>query len=239
MAIRNNQMVRIIVQLRATDNLQQWDDVWQKMKAMDAMNTEISLNFLAYCQAALLHPSIERRNEWLQQQHQNWREAAVLLPFSPDAQGNMGILLTRRATHLRQHAGQIAFAGGKKDAHDANLVATALRETWEETRILPDVWHISGSLKPFFTPSGYVISPILACTHRQPEIFANMNEVAETFWLPAHLALDLDNYGVRQSHWRNHVFETPVLYYQHHEIWGVTALILQQLAWYWCDFQAA
>ncbi|MEN9891434.1 MAG: hypothetical protein RLY78_1729, partial [Pseudomonadota bacterium] len=67
------------------------------------------------------------------------REAAVLLGLRPalDGQGGLQVLLTERTAHLRQHAGQIAFPGGRQDPQDADARATALREAHEEVGLAP------------------------------------------------------------------------------------------------------
>ena len=50
---------------------------------------------------------------------------------------HVDVLLTQRAATLRQHAGQIAFPGGRVDPEDGDVVATALREAQEETGLDP------------------------------------------------------------------------------------------------------
>jgi 8-oxo-dGTP pyrophosphatase MutT (NUDIX family) len=98
------------------------------------------------------------------------RDAAVLVLFSgpfdspsgglpPDAD----LLLTVRASTLRQHAGQAAFPGGAADPGDGGPVGTALREAEEETGI--DVTRLQPLLmldRMFIPPSGFHVVPVLA-----------------------------------------------------------------------------
>ncbi|MDP9168073.1 MAG: CoA pyrophosphatase [Actinomycetota bacterium] len=98
------------------------------------------------------------------------RDAAVLVLFSgpfdspsgglpPDAD----LLLTVRASTLRQHAGQAAFPGGAADPGDGGPVGTALREAAEETGI--DVTRLQPLLtldRMFIPPSGFHVVPVLA-----------------------------------------------------------------------------
>lgn len=156
--------------------------------------------------------------------------AAVLIAIAPDAFGQYGILLTQRAGSLRHHAGQIAFAGGKCDINDADVYATALRETWEEMGIPPEMWHIIATLPECHTPSGFAITPVVAHACRQPALTLNHSEVAHAFWLPLAITLDNTQYGTRATHLNGHVFHTPTLPYQQYDIWGATALMLHHLA---------
>lgn len=156
-------------------------------------------------------------------------EAAVLLAVVFHQQ-QWQILLTRRSDGLRQHNGQIAFAGGRRDAQDLNPTDTALRETAEEIGVLPQFWQTFPVLPPHYTPSGYEVHPIPAiCTH-SPVIHANADEVAEVFYLPLSIALNPAAYGQRTLSYRNQRLASPILPYLHYDIWGLTAIILFSLA---------
>jgi 8-oxo-dGTP pyrophosphatase MutT (NUDIX family) len=81
--------------------------------------------------------------------------AAVLVPvFERD--GELHAVFTRRPTHLRLHAGQMSFPGGRREPDDASLTATALREAHEEIGLRPESVEVLGALAP--TPT--VVSDI-------------------------------------------------------------------------------
>lgn len=186
--------------------------------------TENLADFLQFCQQADVASPLQIRSAKIQSpQH---TPAAVLIGIAPHAKtGAWQILMTRRAETLRRHTGQIAFAGGKCDPNDPTPIATALRETLEETGVSPDIWRVSGCLKPCYTPSGFAITPVLAWADTLPDTHANPQEVAEIFWLPLDLALDLSRYTQREH--------LPALPHLHYDIWGATALMLHHLAMCW------
>lgn len=157
------------------------------------------------------------------------REAAVLLGMvCRDSQWQ--ILLTRRNAALPEHAGQIALAGGRKDATDTNLTHTALRETAEETGIGAEHWQTFPHFQPYYTPSGYIVSPVPALCAGNPPTFPNAAEVEEIFYLPLSVALDTRAYETRTLNYNGNRLNTPALPYLHYDIWGLTAMILYDLA---------
>lgn len=87
------------------------------------------------------------------------RQAAVLVPII--AHPEPTLLLTRRAATLRKHAGQVAFPGGMMDSSDTSLVATALREAWEEVAIPPDAVNVIGVLPPVTSSTGFQVTPVV------------------------------------------------------------------------------
>ena len=157
------------------------------------------------------------------------KEAAVLVGIALH-EGAWQILLTKRAETLRQHTGQIAFAGGRKDAQDDSLTATALREAYEETTIPIAAWQTFAPLPFYDMPSGYRVTPVPAVCTQPVNPKANPDEVAEIFYLPLDFALTLQNYTFRQLHHNNQTLALPALPFRHYDIWGLTAIILYGLA---------
>ena len=84
------------------------------------------------------------------------RPASVLMLFADGPQG-LEVLLTKRARHLRIHAGQVSFPGGKPEANDDSPAGTALREAEEETGLLADLVTIQGYLPPVLTNTNYMV----------------------------------------------------------------------------------
>lgn len=160
---------------------------------------------------------------------QTAKEAAILVGMVLN-EGTWQILLTKRAETLRQHTGQIAFAGGRKDVQDNSLMATALREAYEETAIPITAWQTFASLPFYDTPSGYRVTPVPAICTQPVNPKANPDEVAEIFYLPLDFALNLQNFTFRQLHHNNQTLAIPTLPFRHYDIWGLTAIILYGLA---------
>ncbi|ENP8317994.1 CoA pyrophosphatase [Vibrio vulnificus] len=156
------------------------------------------------------------------------RDAAVLIGFVEREQG-LNVILTKRASHLKHHPGQISFPGGKYEESDRSLQATALRETREEIGIAPNAISIFGQMPELVTVSRFKVTPILAFVEPNYQIVIDKNEVDEVFEVPANHLLDTQKlksaqFRVNQSHHR--VFAIP---YQHHFIWGMTAQIIQAM----------
>ena len=190
------------------------------------MNTDHLIHFLT--QASRFSSRMQaERNQLVTAQ--TAKEAAVLVGIALH-EGAWQILLTKRAETLRQHTGQIAFAGGRKDAQDDSLTATALREAYEETAIPIAAWRTFAPLPFYDTPSGYRVTPVPAICTQPINPKANPDEVAEIFYLPLDFALNLQNYTFRQLHHNNQTLALPALLFQRYDIWGLTALILYGLA---------
>lgn len=190
------------------------------------MNTDHLTHFLT--QASRFSSRMQaERNQLVTAQ--TAKEAAVLVGIVLH-EGAWQILLTKRAETLRQHTGQIAFAGGRKDAQDDSLTATALREADEETAIPITAWQTFAPLPFYDTPSGYRVTPVPAVCTQPVNPKANPDEVAKIFYLPLDFALNLQNYTFRQLHHNNQTLALPTLPSRHYDIWGLTAIILYGLA---------
>jgi 8-oxo-dGTP pyrophosphatase MutT (NUDIX family) len=109
--------------------------------------------------------------------------AAVLLPLVQRPEG-LQLLLTQRAAHLRDHAGQISFPGGRTEACDADAAATALRESEEEVGLQRARVEVIGRLPVYSTGSGFVITPVVALVRPPLELRLDAYEVAEAFEVP-------------------------------------------------------
>ena len=157
------------------------------------------------------------------------KSAAVLIPIVSH-QGQLEVLLTKRASHLTHHPGQISFPGGKVELFDVDITATALRETQEEIGLQSACINVLGQLKPYQTISGYEITPIVAIVSNSSSYQIDENEVSEVFQVP------LSHFLQRQHHVQVPVFhrgEHHNVYfmpYQQYNIWGATAAILHDLS---------
>lgn len=154
--------------------------------------------------------------------------AAVLVPIvlHPNAPA---LLLTVRASHLRSHAGQISFPGGRVEPTDLDLAAAALRETQEEIGIHAASIEPVGFLSDQLVRSGYRITPVVALLQPGFTLRPDSTEVAEVFELPLAFALSAGNYRSRPGRARGLEFESWELPYGERSIWGATAGILANL----------
>ncbi|MGL6001636.1 MAG: CoA pyrophosphatase [Plesiomonas sp.] len=155
------------------------------------------------------------------------RSAAVLIPLVNRAEPQL--LLTQRALHLRHHAGQIAFPGGRKEPRDGSLIMTALRETQEEIGLTTEHIQIWGTLPAISTVSGYLVTPVIGLVQPNFVLHADTNEVSDIFELPLANFLALPEYHawqvIRQHNRTPHsVYAITV---NQKTIWGATAAMLR------------
>jgi len=154
--------------------------------------------------------------------------AAVLIPLLLKPDG-LYVLLTQRTNHLRDHAGQISFPGGRVDPGDASPDETALRESEEEIGLHRAGVEIIGHLPEYLTVSGYSVTPIVGLVKPQAEYALDEFEVADIFEVPLHFLMDPANHQVRvwQSEQGGRRFYS--MPYEGRFIWGATAGMLRNL----------
>jgi len=154
--------------------------------------------------------------------------AAVLIPLLLKENG-LSVLLTQRTNHLRDHAGQISFPGGRMDPEDLSPDDTALRESREEIGLDPKRVEIIGYLPQYLTVSGYSVTPVVGLVQPQEEYVLDEFEVADVFEVPLHFLLDPANHQIRlwQSEQGGRRFYS--IPYENRFIWGATAGMLRNL----------
>lgn len=156
--------------------------------------------------------------------------AAVLLPLVERDEG-LTLLLTRRTDHLRDHAGQISFPGGRVEPEDDGPVATALRETEEEIGLPRGRIHVIGQLPVYSTVTAFQVTPVVALVEPGFTLALDDFEVAEAFEVPLAFLMN-------PAHHRHHRFEFAgterrflSMPWQGPEreyfIWGATAAMLR------------
>lgn len=162
-------------------------------------------------------------------QFPRWREAAVLVLLHQSETGPQ-VLLTRRAEHLRHHAGQVSFPGGALDPTDASPEQAALRELHEEIGLRLEPHVLLGRLPGYRTISGFHVTPLLAWLDTTPKpLVVDPEEVAEVFSVPAELALSPDAYEVRSVTHQGRQYTIHSLDWEGRTIWGATAAMLVRL----------
>jgi 8-oxo-dGTP pyrophosphatase MutT (NUDIX family) len=154
--------------------------------------------------------------------------AAVLAPIFLDDSSRTHVVLTRRRADLRRHAGEISFPGGRRDAGDPDLAATALREAEEEIGLPRSDVSLIGELPPVSTfATGYVIHPFVGSIPGGLSWEPSAREVAAVLELPLdELAGALTRTRMER---RGISFETDAYVLGEHLIWGATARILAHL----------
>jgi len=156
------------------------------------------------------------------------RAAAVLVPFVR-RDDELSVLFTRRAGHLRHHAGQISFPGGGIDAGDVDAIAAALRETEEETGIASGDIEPFGYLDGFDTVSGYRVMPVAGFVRGAYSLNMHAAEVDEVFEVPLDFLLDGANLRREAIVWQGRARTIFAFEWQGRRIWGATAAMLKNL----------
>ena len=161
--------------------------------------------------------------------------ASVLIALVMRPAG-LSLLLTQRTAHLRDHAGQISFPGGRVEAEDSDAVATALRETEEEIGLSRAHVEVIGQLPIYTTVTAFQVTPVVALVEPGFELTLDSFEVAEAFEVPLQFLMS-------PAHHQRHAFsfdgverqflsmpwvdasraEVPREYF----IWGATAAMLR------------
>jgi 8-oxo-dGTP pyrophosphatase MutT (NUDIX family) len=153
--------------------------------------------------------------------------AAVLVAIT--RRPEPGVLLTVRREHLRTHAGQVAFPGGRVDAEDADVAAAALREAEEEIGLPRSAVSLWGVADPYRTVTGYRVSPVLGEVAPDLPLLPHEHEVADMFEAPLAFLLDPANQRRMSADFRGtrrHYYEIA---WNGRRIWGATAAMLVNL----------
>ncbi len=125
------------------------------------------------------------------------RPASVLVPIIDRVAGPV-VLLTLRPTHLRRHSGQVAFPGGRVDAHDRDVVHTALREAEEEVGLDPGLVEVVARMPEYMTGTGFRVTPVVGLVSREAVVVPDPGEVAAAFEVPLAFLMDPRNHERRR-----------------------------------------
>lgn len=154
--------------------------------------------------------------------------AAVLVPIINRPSG-LTVLLTRRTEHLRDHAGQVSFPGGRCEPDDASPVATALRESVEEVGIQPSQVEVIGVLPDYYTGTGFRVTPVVGLVSPPLNLKLDDFEVADVFEPPLEFLLDPANFRREVMEYRGAQRAYWAVPWQGYFIWGATAGMLVSL----------
>jgi 8-oxo-dGTP pyrophosphatase MutT (NUDIX family) len=156
--------------------------------------------------------------------------AAVLVPlYLKD--GRAHVLLTERTHDVEHHKGQISFPGGARDPEDPDLLATALRESYEETGIRPQDVEVIGRLDDIVTITNFLVAPYVGVLRCQSgyDFCPHPREVASLLEVPLAHLLDWRHMELELRQWQGTPVLAPAFLWNGYRIWGATARILKQL----------
>src|SRR5579872_2026739 len=156
--------------------------------------------------------------------------AAVLIPLVERPEG-MTVLLTQRASQLKNHAGQISFPGGRIEPEDSGPREAALREAREEIGLDAQFVSVAGYLADHILLSGFLVTPVVAFVRPGFELLLDAKEVQDTFEVPLSHVFDPANHRSRRRRLGATLGELEVwdIPYAGRNIWGATAGMLLNL----------
>lgn len=156
------------------------------------------------------------------------KPAAVLVPLVARS-GGLSILLTQRTEHLSQHAGQVAFPGGRIDAGDESPAAAALRETEEETGINRSFVEPLGYLDTYLTGTSYRVVPVVGLLRPGFTVTPHAGEVADVFEVPLSFLINPQHHERHSREWQGKERFYYAMPYEGRYIWGATAGMIRNL----------
>jgi 8-oxo-dGTP pyrophosphatase MutT (NUDIX family) len=154
--------------------------------------------------------------------------AAVLVPLV-EREAGLTVLLTQRATTLKDHAGQISFPGGRIEPDDADAWRAALREAHEEIGLTENFVEFAGYLPDHWVGTGYRVTPVVGFVNPAYELRIATSEVHDVFEVPLNFILDEANHKPRERNLGGVIFQVYDIPYGDRNIWGATAGMLLTL----------
>lgn len=158
-----------------------------------------------------------------------FRFAAVigLLIGAPE---DPSLVLIERSGQLRQHAGQLAFPGGKPEAHDRDLLDTALREAWEEVGLPRELVSVLGRLSPVPTPTGYMIVPYVGRVQAEWQPQRTSDEVERVLTPSLRTLMDPEVHRATGTvEWNGQSYDLHEFHINKPPLWGATARMVWDL----------
>lgn len=212
-------MVAESIAIQIADIVKKFNEPDILSPAPEALNGDQNLNRL-FSNSRILRQKSDRPS---------WQRSAVLIGII-EKSNVPHLVLTRRTSKLHNHAGQIAFPGGKRENQDKSDEMTALREAREEIGLQPDYFTKLGELCFHYTSTGFEIRPVVGLIGQGAQFVKNDNEVDEIFTVQLSFVLDLKNYVIVSKTAGAEMRSFYALSYENHYIWGATAAMIRSLA---------
>ncbi len=157
----------------------------------------------------------------------NQPQAGVLIALTDSAEPS--VILTRRASGLSSHSGEVAFPGGKFDLTDQSLLHTALREAEEEIGLPPEAVEIISPLGQVLSKHQLKVTPWVGIVPEKIELTPNLDELDCIFSVPLSFFLEDQRYRTDAVNLKGKMHYVPAYEYDGHIIWGLTAYMLVEL----------
>lgn len=138
-------------------------------------------------------------------------------------------ILTQRSKNLEYHSGQISLPGGRKDNKDENLWETAKRETFEEIGVKLNDQNFVGKLSPLYIDvSNFLVQPFISFLYSEPEFKSNISEVEKIFKVNFIEFFNKKNIDHSSKIIKGKKIIYPFFKLENQQVWGATAMILQE-----------
>jgi 8-oxo-dGTP pyrophosphatase MutT (NUDIX family) len=165
--------------------------------------------------------------DMIEHDHVKGTPAAVLIAVTD--RDEPGVILTVRREHLRTHAGQIAFPGGRLDPGE-DAISAALREAYEEILLDPATVEVIGSIEPYHTVTDYRVTPVIGVIQPDLPLEPQEHEVADWFEAPLSHLLDPANQVRRSALFRGRTRHYYEIDWNGRRVWGATAAMIVNLS---------
>ncbi|NNC50615.1 MAG: CoA pyrophosphatase [Flaviramulus sp.] len=174
------------------------------------------------------------RQEFLRKQQEaikKAKHAGVLALFYPDEIQKTKFALILRNTYNGVHSAQVGFPGGKFEKQDRSIEYTAVRETYEEIGVSPNVINVVKKISQIYIPpSNFYVQPFIGFTSTTPTFIKQEDEVEAILEIALDHFLDENSVITKKVATSYSVeVEVPAFKLNGHVVWGATAMMLSEI----------
>ncbi len=153
-------------------------------------------------------------------------QAAVLIAVT-EPQGDL--IMIKRAAHLRHHAGEMAFPGGRVESTDRDLIHTALREAWEETALAPGQVRVLGLMAPNSSRFGVPVQPVVGLIPADVSLVPNPDELDAIHRIPFGFFCETTPSLIHEVKYGGQRWLMPGFRWDDEIVWGLSARFISRL----------